>query len=173
MLLPIGQEIPCSGFAVNVPLQINVLGLITLDFRGGVRYRVEANPSGGLDGVKLKIIGEEYSADSPILGKVTLSQSDSDSTPLSLLEATSKNPEKYRNTVFHDFTLTIEKPPGGGKPMTLTNTKTMTTLGETLTTFPPQGTVYQLQQPVDFAPVDSPDQVVAQLLQLPMTMSGN
>jgi len=173
LLPPIGLEIPCSGYAVNVPLQINVLGILTLDFKGGVRYRVEANIPGGLGGVKMRIIGEEYSADSPVLGRVTLSQADIDTTPLSLLEVVSNMPPSFRNTVFHDFTLTVEKPPGGGDPLVLTNTKTMTTLCENLTVFPPQGSVYQLQQPVDFAPIGSPDQVVAQLLQLPMTMSHN
>ncbi|GAA2134702.1 hypothetical protein GCM10009760_12250 [Kitasatospora kazusensis] len=173
LIPPVGLEIPCSSYAVNVPLQINVLGIVTLDLKGGIRFRVESNIAGGLGGVKLKIIGEEYSADSPVLGKVTLAQADIDTTPLSLLEVTSNFPPAFRNTLFHDFTLTLEKPPGGGEPMVLSNTRTMTTLCDSLKLFPPQGDVYQLQQPVDFAPVGSPDMVVAQLLQLPMTRSHN
>ncbi|WP_159049476.1 hypothetical protein [Streptomyces sp. NRRL WC-3618] len=49
----------------------------------------------------------------------------------------------------------------------------MTTQCDRLTTFPPQGDVYQLQQPVDFAPLGAPGQVVAQLLKFPMTRSYN
>ncbi|MGK3988478.1 hypothetical protein WME99_35875 [Sorangium sp. So ce136] len=39
--------------------------------------------------------------------------------------------------------------------------------------FPPQGAVYQHQAPVDLAPVGAPSQVVAQLQQLPLTVSHN
>jgi hypothetical protein len=173
LLPPIGLEIPCSGYAVNVPLKIDAIGMVQLDFKGGIKVRIEANLNGGLGGVKLKIIGEEYSADHPTLGRVTLSQSDTDATPLSLLEVVSNMPPKFRNTLFHDFTLTIEEFPGATGPQVLSNTKTMTTLNDNLTVFPPQGSVYQLQQPVDFAPVSDPDKVVAQLMALPMTMSHN
>ncbi|MFI5672239.1 hypothetical protein [Streptomyces sp. NPDC051704] len=173
LLPPIGLEIPCAGYAVDVPMKFDALGLVTLDFKGGIRVRVEAN-MGGFGGVKLRIIGEQYSANHPTLGIVTLSQADIDTTPLSLLEVLSNMPPKFKNTLFHDFTLTIEKPPGGGgAPLVLSNTKTMTTLNDSLTIFPPQGAVYQLQQPVEFAPVGEPSKVVAQLLQFPMTMSHN
>ncbi len=46
-------------------------------------------------------------------------------------------------------------------------------LNERLPVFAPQGSVYQLQQPIDLAPVGSPNQVVAQLLQFPVTFSHN
>jgi hypothetical protein len=160
-------------YAVNVPLRVNVLGIITLDFKGGIKYRVEANSGAGLGGRKLKVIGFEMSADSPILGKVTLSQADSDITPLSLLEVISNVPPTFRLTTFLDFTMTIEKPASGGPSMVLGNTKTMTLHNNSLTTFPPQGAVFQLQEPVDLAPVGAPGQVVAQLLQFPVTVSHN
>ncbi|MGW7296686.1 hypothetical protein [Streptomyces sp. NPDC054829] len=163
-----GTEISCSGSAVSAPLQINAFGLVTLDFKGHIRFRVESNLPSGLGGVKLKIISEEYTADSPILGKVTLSQTDTITTPLSLLEVTGNAPTTFRNTFFHDFTLTIEKPPSGGGPLVLSNTKTLTTVCNTLKVFPPQGDIYQLQQPADFALVTNPTEVVAQLQQLPM-----
>ena len=173
LLPPIGLEIPCSCYAVNVPLQVNVLGLVTLDFKGGIKVRVEANLAGGLGGVKLKVIGHEVSADSPVLGKVTISQADIDVTPLSLLEVIGNLPPKFKQTMFLDFTVTVEKPPGGGPPMQLSNTKTAQLVNNNLTVFPPQGSVYQLQQPVDLAPVGAPNQVVAQLLQFPVTVSHN
>jgi hypothetical protein len=173
LLPPIGLEIPCSCYAVNVPLQVNVLGLVTLDFKGGIKVRVEANLAGGLGGVRLKVIGHEVSADSPVLGKVTISQADIDTTPLSLLEVIKTLPPTFKQTMFLDFTVTIEKPPGGGPPLVLSNTRTAALINNNLTVFPPQGAVYQLQQPVDLAPVGAPDQVVAQLQQFPVTVSHN
>lgn len=173
LLPPIGLEIPCSCYAVNVPLSVNVLGLVQLDFKGGIRVRVEANLAAGMGGVRLKVIGHEVSADSPVLGKVTISQSDIDTTPLSLLEVISTMPPKYRQTMYLDFTVTVEKPPGGGPPLVLSNTKTATLINDNLTVFPPQGSVYQLQQPVDLAPVGAPGQVLATLQQFPVTVSHN
>jgi hypothetical protein len=46
-------------------------------------------------------------------------------------------------------------------------------LYDKLTTYPPQGSMYQLQAPVDLAPVGAPTQVVAQLLQFPAIRSHN
>jgi hypothetical protein len=173
LIPPIGLEIPCSCYAVNIPLKVDVLGIITLDFKGGIRERVEANLQTGLGGVKLKVLEFEMSADSPVLGKVTISQADVDTTPLSLLEIIKTLPPTFRQTKFLDFTVTIEKPPGGGPPLVLSNTKTARLLNDNLTVFPPQGSVYQLQEPVDLAPVGAPNQVVAQLLQFPSTWSHN
>lgn len=173
LLPPIGLEIPISGYAVNVPFQVNVLGLVTLDFKGGITVRVEGNHREGLGGVKLRVIGFEESADSPVLGRVTISQADVETTPLSLLELIKTLPPTFRNTIFLDVTVTIEKPPGGGPPLVLSNTKPMTLIHNNLTRFPPQGDVYQLQAPVELAPVGAPDQVVAQLQQFPVTCTHN
>ncbi|KFA90698.1 hypothetical protein [Archangium violaceum] len=167
------MEIPVSGYAVNVPFQVNVLGLLHLDFKGGIRYRVEANLGSGLGGVKLKVLGFEQSADSPVLGRVTLSMADTDVTPLSLLELIHHLPPTFRQTTFLDLQVTIEKPPGGGPPLALASRNTFTLLNDRLTVFPPQGAVYQLQKPVELTPVGAPDQVVAQILQFPITMSHN
>ncbi|MFF7888162.1 hypothetical protein ACH40F_43770 [Streptomyces sp. NPDC020794] len=173
LLPPVGLEIPCSSHAADVPLKIDAIGMVQLDFQGGIRLRVESNIAGGLGGVRLKIIGEEYSADHPMLGRVTLSQADIDTTPLSLLEIVSATPPTFRNTLFHDFTLSIEKFPGSNEPMVLANTKTMTTLNNSLRVFPPQGDVYQMQEPASFAPIGNPGKVVAQLMALPITRSHN
>ncbi|WP_437626807.1 hypothetical protein [Sorangium sp. So ce1151] len=173
-LLPsIGLEISCSSHALNVPLMVDVLGLVTLDFKGGWRVRVESRITEGLGGVKLKVIGIEWAADSPVLGRVTISQADTDATPLSVLKVIQNVGPRYSNDMFLDFTVTIERPPGGGPPLVLANTKTATLLNDRLCVFPPQGAVYQLQQPVDLAPVGAPNQVVAQLLQFPLTVSHN
>jgi hypothetical protein len=173
VLPSIGLEIPCSCYAMNVPLQVDVLGLVTLDFKGGITVRVEGNLSQGLGGVRLRIIGHEVEADSPEFGRVTISQSDIDVTPLSLLEVIKTLPPTFRQTMVLDFTVTIEKPPGGGEPWVLSNTKPAELINDNLTRFPPQGDVYQLKNPVQLAPVGAPDQVVAQLQQFPVTVTHN
>src|SRR5689334_14163306 len=91
-LPPIGLEIPCSCHAADVPFRMNVLGVHSLDFKGGIRYRVEENIAAGLGGVRLRVIGFEMSAYSSTLGSVTLSQADVDTTPLSMLEITGNSP---------------------------------------------------------------------------------
>lgn len=169
-LPPIGLEIRCISYAFNVPLRVVALGIITLDFRGGWRVRVEENIASDLGGVKLKVIGNEWTADSPVLGQVTISQADIDTTPLSPLEIIGSSPV-YCNTMFLDFTVTFEKPPGGGPPLMLANTKTATLLNDHLRNFPPEGDVYQLQEPVDLAPAGNSDQVLAQLQQFPLTVT--
>jgi hypothetical protein len=110
-------------------------------------------------------------ADHPQLGWVTLSQADVDTTPLSSLELRSNMPPTFRSTFLLDWTLSIETTPDG--PRVLSNPQTATMLQDHLTPFPPQGAMYQLQQPVDFAIIGSPDQVRASLLQLPTTVSHN
>jgi hypothetical protein len=170
-LPPIGSEFPCSSYAVNVPLQVNGLGLVTMDFKGGWRVRVEENIRSGLGGVRLRVTGNEWRAESPDLGTITISQADDDVTPLSLLEIIDNG--VFRNTMFLDWTVTVEKPPSGGPLLVLSNTKTATLLNNNLRNFPPKGDVFQLQQPVDLAPVGDPGQVVAQLQQFPLTVSHN
>ncbi|MDI1475996.1 hypothetical protein [Polyangium sp. y55x31] len=154
-------------------MKVNVLGIVTLDFKGGIKVRVEKKIDTGLGGVLFKIIGHEVSADSPVLGRVTLSQADIDTTPLSPLELISNLPPKFRNTLFHDFTFTIEKPPGGGPPLVLSNTKTAALINDNLTVFPPQGSVYHLREPVDLAPVGAPNHVVATIQAMAFTVSHN
>ncbi|MGH9893987.1 MAG: hypothetical protein ACREA0_18800 [bacterium] len=114
-LLPIGLEIPCSMYANDVPVRVNVLGVITLVFTGGIRVRVEENMASGLGGVRLRVLGFEMTAESEFLGTVTLSQADIDSTPLSLIEIIGNSPV-FRQTMFLDFTATVENPPGWGGP---------------------------------------------------------
>jgi hypothetical protein len=53
----------------------------------------------------------------------------------------------------------------------LTSTRTARFLNSNLTSFPPQCDVYQLQEPIDLAPVGDPNQVYAQLMQFPVTVS--
>jgi hypothetical protein len=171
-LPPVGSDVPIASHAADTPMRLDVLGVVTLDFKGGIRFRVVDRISSGLGGVTLEVIGNEWSADSPVLGRVTISQADVDTTPLGTLEVIDERPT-LRDTWRLDWTVTIEKPPGGGPPLVLVNTRTAELRNDKLSHWPPRGAVYQLRAPVDLAPVGDRSQVVGQLMQLPMTASHN
>ena len=176
---PLYAEIPMTCVATGVPLQLQLknLGIVKLNFNGGMVVRVEAflppnlSLGGLLGGVHLRVLNFEVSADNPVLGKVTMTQPNIDTTPLSLLELISLNPPTFRQTLFLDFTVTIEKLSASDPPLVLSNTQTAVLLNDNLTQFPPVGAVYQLQQPIDLAPVGNPSQVVGQLQQFPVTVT--
>ena len=64
-LLPkIGVEIPCSCLALNTPMTIGT-SLFTLDFKGGIKIRVEVNPNEPLNSVRLRVVGHKISAELP------------------------------------------------------------------------------------------------------------
>jgi hypothetical protein len=169
---PIGLEIPCSSYAPNTSLWVSGLGVLTVDFKGGWRVRVEENISSGLGGVRLRVIGNEWSADSDALGRITFSQTDIDTTPLSLLEVIKdSNPPVFRNTMFLDWKITFERAPISAGPLVLANTKTAALIKNDLRNFPPQGEVYELQEPVDLARDDGTIQATLQKYSL--TVSHN
>ncbi|CAM5571752.1 putative protein OS=Kitasatospora aureofaciens OX=1894 GN=GCM10010502_02870 PE=4 SV=1 [Kitasatospora aureofaciens] len=120
--------------------------------------------------MRVRVIGFGVTADTSDVGGVTIAQSNNDTAPLSLLEAVLDR--TLRTTPFLDWTMSIEEPPGGGGRLELSNTQTVALVNDHLTLFPPQGDVYQLQQPVDHTPAGGPaGQVVATLLQFPVTLT--
>ena len=120
----IGGEYPFTKYASKVKLRVNVIGELELEFKGGIKFYVAKNLERGLGGRMLTVRGYEVSADSSEIGKITISQSDIDTTPPSLLEVTDLLPI-FCETMILDFTMTVEKPPGGGPPMQLSNSKPM------------------------------------------------
>jgi hypothetical protein len=58
-----------------------------------------------------------------------------------------------------------------GGPETLVTATPAWLISSAQTAFPPQNQMYQLQQPVDLEPVESPGTVVGQLLQFPVSVS--
>ncbi|HEV2345987.1 MAG TPA: twin-arginine translocation signal domain-containing protein [Actinocrinis sp.] len=144
-----GVEIPCSCYAANVPLKINT-GIVNLDFKGGIRVRVETNNT---DGLKLSIVGHRVTAQSPVLGTVTIEQSNASVTPLSLLRMGSTFPPSPEMLMFLSFTLTISNPPGGGGPLVLTTTQPGQLLATNVLNFPPVNQGYNLSSPIPLTPV--------------------
>lgn len=166
----IGGEYPFTKYASKVKLRVNVIGELELEFKGGIKFYVAKNLERGLGGRMLTVRGYEVSADSSEIGKITISQSDIDTTPPSLLEVTDLLPI-FCETMILDFTMTVEKPPGGGPPMQLSNSKPMKLVSNYLTEFPHQGAPFTLVEPVDLAPVGSPEQIVATITEFPVMVT--
>ena len=170
-LPPIGLEVPIASYTSDSPLRVDVLGVVRLDFKGGIKFHVVDRMSSGLGGVTLQVIGNEWSADSPVLGRVTISQADVDTTPLGTLEVVDERPT-FRDTWRLDWTVTIEKPPGA-VPRSPSSTPVRPNLGATgCRTGRPKAPSTSCGTGRS-RPVGDRDQVVGQLLQLPMTASHN
>ncbi|MEU0822924.1 hypothetical protein [Streptomyces mirabilis] len=175
LLPPIGAEIPCSMLAVNSPLKIRN-SLVTVDFRGGIKHRVDVNPNDPMNSVRLRTVGFKMSAAMTDEtgnggGGVTIEQNDVDADPKSLLKVTQTFPPKFEIITVLDFTMTIEQSGNGDEPLVLT-TKDPAKLIGTLTQYPPKGDLYQLQSPVDLIDLENPGIVVATIQKLPVKIGG-
>jgi len=188
LLPPIGAEIPCSCLAINTPLQIRT-SVITVDFRGGIKVRVDVNPNDPVNSVRLRVVGHKVSAELPGAqstgasgGSITIEQNDVDVDPKSLLRITQSFPPKFEQIMVLSFTMVIEQPQAmlamagiksskAYEPLILT-TKDPAKLIGSLTQFPPKGDLYQLQNPVDLIDLENPDTVVATIKQFPVKVGG-
>ena len=188
LLPPIGAEIPCSCLAINTPLQLKT-SLVTVDFRGGIKVRVDVNPDDPVNSVRLRVVGHKVSADLPGPqsqgagnGSITIEQNDVDVDPKSLLRITQSFPPKFEQIMVLSFTMVIEQPQAmlamagiksskAYEPLILT-TKDPAQLIGSLTQFPPKGDLYQLQNPVDLIDLENPDTVVATIKQFPVKVGG-
>lgn len=61
---PIGAEIPCSRLAINTPLRIKD-ALVSVDFRGGIKHRIDVNPDDPINSVRMRTVGHRVSAELP------------------------------------------------------------------------------------------------------------
>lgn len=181
-LPPIGAEIPMSMLALNTPLTIRT-ALVTLDFKGGIKVRVEPNPNDPVNSRRLRVIGFRMVADLPEIraatgqrvggGLITIEQNDVDVDPKSLLRITQSFPPKFEQIMVLSFTMTIDQPDSSARyePLVLT-TKNPAQLIGTLTQFPPKGDLYQLQNPVDLVLPDDPDVTIATIQKFPVQVGG-
>ncbi|MEU1519435.1 hypothetical protein ABZ490_46200 [Streptomyces sp. NPDC005811] len=174
-LPPIGAEIPCSALAINTPLQIRNK-LVSVDFRGGWKHRVDVNPDDPINSVRLRLVGLRltaellYDDEGAQGGSITIEQSDVDFDPASVLRLTQQFPPKYECTlVMSPCTMTIDPP--DGEPLVLSTKDTFTLISQ-LTQYPPRGDLFQLQKPVDFVDPDKPDTVVATIQKFPVKSGG-
>ncbi|MFI1715300.1 hypothetical protein ACIGW4_25075 [Streptomyces sp. NPDC053513] len=167
-LPPIGAEIPCSRLAVNVPMQIEGT-LLTADFRGGIKHRVDVNPDNPTDSVRLRTVGHRMSAELPDGGTLTIEQNDVDTDAPSTLTLTQKFPPAYELREVTSFTLVVER--GEEEPLILVTKQPMVLLAK-LTQFPPRGDLYQLEKPVELVHPDDPAKVMAVIEKFPVKVGG-
>ncbi|MEU6432408.1 hypothetical protein ABZ860_41425 [Microbispora sp. NPDC046973] len=158
-LPPIGAEIPSSMLALDSTLEFHGT-TFSLDFRGGIKQRVEPNPDDPVNSVRLRTVGFRVSGEGDSDTSVVFEQCDIDTEAASTLRLTQRFPPRYEERDVLPFCATFTRP--DSEPLTLT-TKDPMILTATLTQYPARGDLYQLAKPVDLVEADSPDTVVARL----------
>lgn len=167
-LPPIGAEIPSSMLALNSTLKFHNT-THTLDFRGGIKQRVEVNPDDPINSVRLRTVGFRVAGEVDSDTSVVFEQCDIDVEAASTLRLTQRFPPRFEERDVLPFCATIT--PQDGEPVTLT-TKDPMILTATLTQFPARGDRFQLAKPVDLVNADDPDTVVARLTAFPSKRGG-
>ncbi|MFF1354068.1 hypothetical protein [Streptomyces sp. NPDC058297] len=175
LLPPIGAEIPCSRLAINTPLRIKD-ALVTVDFRGGIKHRIDVNPDDPMNSVRMRTVGHKMSAELPGEngtggGTITIEQNDVDVDAPTTLRVTQQFPPKFEFREVSTFTMTIDQPGNGGGPLILTTKEPMVLIGQ-LTQYPPRGDLYTLQKPVELVDLDDLDKVLAVLEKFPVKVGG-
>ncbi|XVS62170.1 hypothetical protein ACQPYE_28400 [Actinosynnema sp. CA-299493] len=188
-LLPkIGVEIPCSCLALNTPMTIGT-SLFTLDFKGGIKIRVEVNPNEPLNSVRLRVVGHKISAELPAddsaggPATVTIEQNDIDIDAKSVLRLIGKFPPKFEQLMVLSFTMTIDNPGAvlrsagirttvPSEPLVL-STKNPVQLTSKLTKFPPRGDMYKLTSPMELVLPDNPDTTIVKIDSFPIKVGGS
>lgn len=167
-LPPIGAEIPSSMIAVGSKLEYGGR-TYTLDFRGGIKQRIDVNPYDPFNSVRLRTVGFRVSGESEGLGSVTFEQNDVDVDAPSTLRLTQRFPPKFEERDMINFSADIEEP--GGKSIVLQSKEPMVLIAS-LTQYPAKGDRYQLQQPVELVNPEHSDTVVARLTAFPSKRGG-
>jgi hypothetical protein len=168
-LPPIGAEIPSSMLALNSTLKFHNTTYTTLDFRGGIKQRVEPNPDDPINSVRLRTVGFRVAGEVDSDTSVVFEQCDIDVEAASTLRLTQKFPPRYEERDVLPFCATITQQ--DSEPVTLT-TKDPVILTATLTQYPARGDLFQLAKPVDLVNPDDPDTVVARLTAFPSKRGG-
>ncbi|MCM1976485.1 hypothetical protein [Streptomyces sp. G1] len=144
LLPPIGAEIPCSVLAVGAFVEYDG-AILPLDFKGGIKYRVEADPTDPFNSVRLRTVGFMVSAQGSNGMTFDIEQNDvADSS--GRLTVVQPAPLKLKHRDVLSFTLTIQK--SGAQAVVLTTRAPMVQLS-TLTQFPPKGDTYTLESVVE------------------------
>lgn len=114
------------------------------------------------------------------LGQVRIKQNDTEFAPQSVVTMTGMVPPTFEQTVFMNFTMTIENPPRSlrqrsaqqpesqPEPLVLTTKQPAELVGQ-LESIPPQGASLQLQNPIELV-VPNHDETIATLEKFPVTV---
>jgi hypothetical protein len=154
---PVGVEIPCSAYAANAPLKLNIMNIVTLDFKGGINYLVKESSA---DGIVLEVQGFRMEADlsptTPDRGTIiVLALAENTRQPVSVVQSNGEMFIRLPLTV-----ATIDKATGEETVLAYTDPSMYATLRSTdetgspapVKTFPPVNQNYMLQEPVHFYP---------------------
>lgn len=160
MMPPIGAEVPSSMLAIDSQIRIGA-DVYTVDFRGGIRQRVDVNTDNPLGSVRLRTVGFRVSGELPDGGTITLEQSDVDVAAESMLTQTQQFPARYEERDVIPVVATIERP--GQDTMVLQGAQPMVLRNTALTQFPARGDAYTLEAPLALTDPAAPDTVVGTL----------
>ncbi|MFG3509417.1 hypothetical protein ACGF5F_28390 [Streptomyces sp. NPDC047821] len=155
-LPPIGVDIPCSMYGANVPLKINILGALTLDFKGGFNTTVRTSST---DGIILEVQSFRVEADTspstPSSGTlIALAKSNATTAPPSVLHIASSGGLEMLLRL--PLTVEVIDKATGETHMRLATAPTehATLRAADVRQFPPVNQLYGLQDPVQLYPVD-------------------
>ena len=155
-----------SALAVNTPLKIRDEA-VSVDFRGGLKVRVQVNPEDPHNSVSLHMLDYKWSAELPDDGgSITIDRSEVDINPQSRLRINQEN--EYEHLCVLSFRMTIDRP--DTEPLELQATSPAALIAK-CSQYPPKGDVHTLQKPVDFSTEDDPDTVVT-ILEFSLKMGG-
>lgn len=111
----------------------------SVDFRGGVRQRVNVDPDDPHRSVLLRTVGFRAAAALPGGGTMVIEQDEPGES--GTLTVTQQSPTRYEHVIKLPVTMTIEWP--GQEPLVRVSRELMTLIGR-ISHFPPRGAVYQL-----------------------------
>ncbi|WP_326611994.1 hypothetical protein OIE62_16940 [Streptomyces scopuliridis] len=161
LLPPIGAEVPSSMLAINSLFEYRGTAY-SVDFRGGIKQRVDVNPDDPINSVRLRTVGFRVSAEIPGGGSITLEQNDVDVDPKSILRITSHFPPKFDEHDVIPVSATVELP--GKDPVVLNGIEPLRLSATGLSQYPARGDRYLLDRVLDFATLDRPGTPVARLV---------
>lgn len=136
-----GTEVPLLAFAPRVGLQLGPRATL-LFLSGGLRLRAES----AADDIRLRVLGFHLLADHPQLGKVTITRTEPDTAPTSLVDTGTDAPGI--SALFLNCAVEIERSPGSGRPLHLRTATPLQLLGRART-FPPVSEPFRSQRAVD------------------------
>uniref|UniRef100_UPI002F9066D7 hypothetical protein n=1 Tax=Streptomyces sp. NBC_01592 TaxID=2975889 RepID=UPI002F9066D7 len=168
LLPPIGAEIPQSYLSINTSMEYQG-STISVDFRGGIKDRVDVDRDDPENSVRLRTVGHKSSAEAEDGTALVLEQKDIDTEAPSTLKAVSKHPPKFAVRRVLQVTLSAG---ADNKIVAQTKADAPMVLTTTLTQWPPRGDLFQLESPVDLVDPEDENIVVARLLKFPVKMGG-
>ncbi|UBU08490.1 hypothetical protein [Nonomuraea gerenzanensis] len=171
-LPPTGVDIPCSMYAADVPLKLNILGALTLDFKGGINLLVRTSrPEGLVMEVRGFRVEADTSPSTPGSGTLfALALSEATLTPLSVMQASGGGGGEL--LVHLSLTMTvIDKATGETITAPATGPTKYATLRQSdVSSFPPVNASWRLHEPVQL--LDPAGQVAGELQGFDAVVNG-